>query len=195
MANCIELFSQSSRLNANISKSGIYLAGVNNSAQPQFGQIVKFSLGELPFRYLGVPLTFKRLSARDYDQLVDKMTSRIRSCHVKHLSYAARLQLVNSILVGISTYWCQIFVLPKKVINHINAVRRSFLWFGISNSDKPGNVSWAKVCTPKKYGGLGIRHLDLWNKIAIGKVVWHIAMMKKSLWVKWIHNVYTKGGD
>ena len=76
------------------------------------------------------------------------------------------------------------FVLPKNVINHINAVYRSFLWFGINNSDKPGNVSWKKVCTPKKYGGLGIRNMDLRNKIAIGKVVWQIAMLKEFLWVK-----------
>lgn len=26
-------------------------------------------------------------------------------------------------------------------------------------------------------------------------MVWHIAIMKESRWVKWIHNVYTKGGD
>lgn len=103
-----------------------------------------------------MPLTSKRLSIRDCDQLVDKMTSRIRSWHVKHLSYAAR-------------NWCQMFVLIKKVINHINAICRSFLWFGISENGKPGNVSWAKVCTPKKYDGLGIRNLDLGIGLKSGK--------------------------
>ena len=104
MASCIELFSQSSGLTANTSKSAIYLVGVNHSAQMQLAHIVKFSLGEPPFCYLGVPLTSKRLSARDCDQLVDKMTSRIRSWHAEHLSYVARLQLVKSVLMGISTY-------------------------------------------------------------------------------------------
>ena len=195
MATCIELFSQSSGLTANSSKSAIYIVGVNHSIQLQLAHIVNFSLGNIPFCYLGVPLTSKRLSIRDYDKLVDKLTRRIRSWHAKHLSYAARLQLINLVLMGISTCWCQLFVLPKKVINHINAICRSFLWFGLSNTGKPGNVSWARVCTPKKYYGLGIRNLELWNRIAVGKVVWHIAMRKESLWVKWIHNVYTKGGD
>lgn len=124
IATCIELFSRSSGLTATSSKSAIYLVGVNHATQLQLAHIVNFSLGNLPFRYLGVPLTSKRLSIRDCDQLVDKMTRTVRSWHAKHLSYAARLQLINSVLMGISTYWCQLFVLLKKVINHVNAICR-----------------------------------------------------------------------
>ncbi|XP_057537068.1 uncharacterized protein LOC130814822 [Amaranthus tricolor] len=28
----------------------------------------------------------------------------------------------------------------------------------------------------------------------MGKMAWHIHMMKESLWVRWVHGVYTKGG-
>jgi hypothetical protein len=40
--------------------------------------------------------------------------------------------------------------------------------------------------------GLGIRNLLLWNKAAVGKLVWHIAMKQDSLWVKWVHERYVK---
>ena len=123
------------------------------------------------------------------------MTSKIRSWHAKYLSYVARLQLINSVLMSISTYWCHIFVFPKKVINHINAVCTSFLWFDTSENGQAGNVSWKKVCTPKKYGGSRHSNLALWNTIAIGKIARHIGNMKESPWVKWIHNVCTKGGN
>ena len=153
MAKCLESFSQSSGLFANSSKSTIYIAGVNQELKDSLARTINLPIGLLPFRYLGVPLTAKRIFIRDCDQLVDTMTRRIRSWHAKHLSYAARLQLINFVLMNISIYWCQIFMLPKKVIHHINTVCRSFLWFGIGDNGKPGNVNWEKVCTPKKYGG------------------------------------------
>lgn len=96
--------------------------------------------------------------------------------------------------MSISNYWCQIFILPKKVLKQINSVCRSYLWHGEANNNTPGNVGWDKVCRPKKEGGLGIRNLELWNLAAVGKIAWHISTMQDSLWVKWVHGVYTKGG-
>ena len=78
------------------------------------------------------------------------------------------------------------------MINIINYVCHSFLWFGVIDSSKLGNMSWSKVCKPKKFGGLGVRNLHLWN---LGKVAWHISSLIESLWVKWVHEVYTKGGN
>lgn len=49
------------------------------------------------------------------------MTNRIRGWQAKNLSYAAKLQLINSVLMGVSSYWCQMLILPKKVINCIDA--------------------------------------------------------------------------
>lgn len=36
-----------------------------------------FKHGRLPFKYLGVPISNKKLSAADHEQLIDKMVSRI----------------------------------------------------------------------------------------------------------------------
>ena len=110
------------------------------------------------------------------------MTSKIKGWQVKHLSYAARLQLINSVVMGISSYWCQIFIIPKKIIRCINAICLSFLWFGIAGSPRWGLVKWKNVCKSKKFGGLGIRDIYTWNQIAVGKIAWHIHMLKDSLW-------------
>lgn len=157
--------------------------------------VVPLPLGKLPFRYLGIPLNSKRLSVDDCDQLVDKMTHRIRGWQVKHLSYAARLQLINSVLMVISTYWCQIFILPKMVVKKVNSIYRAFLWNAEHTSTKPCMVKWDYICKPKKEGDLGIRNLEVWNAAAIGKLARHVSSMSESLWVKWVHGVYTKGGN
>lgn len=60
--NCILRFSQASGLQANSTKSAIYTAGVDTLVRDAIGDLTRFSFGTLPFRYLGVPLSSKRLS-------------------------------------------------------------------------------------------------------------------------------------
>lgn len=193
ICDCIKVFSNTSGLHANAGKSTIYLAGIDSSLKEDIRDVSQFSLGTLPFRYLGVPLSSKRLSIAECEQLADKMTKRISTWQSKHLSYAARLQLITSVLIGITSYWCQIFILPKRVITIVNSICRSFLWFGVAQSSKPGNINWKSLCTPKTVGGLGLRNIQLWNQAAVGKIAWHISIMKETLWVTWVHGVYTKG--
>ena len=84
-------------------------------------------------------------------------------------------------------------MLPKKVLKQVNAICRAYLWHGKADSDTHGNMNWARVCTPKKLDGLSIRNLEVWNLATVGKHVWHISSMSDSMWVRWVHDVYTKG--
>ena len=70
----------------------------------------------------------------------------------KHLSFAARCQLVKSVLMSIHVYWGQIFILPKGVIEDINFVCRCFLWTGIYNDSKPAAVGWEHCASLKRLG-------------------------------------------
>ena len=72
--------------------------------------------------------------------------------------------------MGISSYWSQMFILPKRVIKRINDICRSFLWFGIVDFHKPGNVTWKEVCKPKKCRGVGIRDVHVWNQVVLGEI-------------------------
>ena len=78
------------------------------------------------------------------------MTTKIRGWKGKNLSYAVRLQLVNSVLMSVITYWCQIFHPLKKVIKQVNSVCRAFLWQYDENDPRPKNVNWNALCRPKK---------------------------------------------
>lgn len=72
--------------------------------------------GELPVKFLGVPLITTKLSANDCVPLIQKITQRVRSWANCFLTYAARLQLIRSILFAIQSYWSTHFLLPKSVI-------------------------------------------------------------------------------
>lgn len=89
-----------------------------------------FSKGEMPFRYLGVPLSCKKLTVTQCKPLVEKMVARIKCWSSRYFSYGGRLQLIKCVLFSIQTYLDQIFLLPKKVIKMIEQTCRSFLWTG-----------------------------------------------------------------
>lgn len=84
--------------------------------------------GYLPFKYLGVPICSKRLSIADYECLMDRMMTRIRTWSSKNISFAGRLQLTNFVLLSLHIYWDRVFVLPKSVFKDIWKVCFSMDW-------------------------------------------------------------------
>lgn len=127
--------------------------------------------------------------------LIEKITERITCWSSKFLSYGGRLQLIKSMPFGVQTYWAQIFILPKKIMKHIDAICRYFLWTGDSQIKKRSLVSWEKVCTSQSAGGLNVKNIMVWNKAAICKHLWNIGTEKQSLWVKRVHAYYVKGNE
>jgi hypothetical protein len=146
-------FSRSTGLFVNPSKCKVYYGGVADHEKDVIGQATSFAAGSLPFRYLGVPLTSKKLSIHHYMPLIDRIVDRIRNWSAKLLSYAGRLQLIRSVIFAVTNYWMQCLPLPKKVIQKINAICRSFLWSGGDVVTRKAPVAWDQVCTSKAHGG------------------------------------------
>ena len=49
------------------------------------------------------------------------------------------------------------------------------------------------MCYPLDEGGLGIKRIDEWNKVATIKQIWHILTNKNSIWVAWVRAYLLKG--
>lgn len=60
--NCYSIFSMASGLQANANKSSVYFGGVPGNIQYQILEVLGFTISTMPFRYLGVPLSTKRIS-------------------------------------------------------------------------------------------------------------------------------------
>ncbi|XP_021836221.2 uncharacterized protein [Spinacia oleracea] len=180
-----KVFSDTTGLQANPSKSSVYCCGIEEHTKLNIGTISGFTFGTLPFRYLGVPISTRNLQAGECDLVVDKMVSRIKIWSSRHLSFAGRTQLVNSVLMSISVYWGKIFLLPKSVIKKINAVCRAYLWFGTYDDSRPGPVSWNNLYGSKTQGGLGFRNLAWWNQAAVGKLQKDWLVYRPSVAASW----------
>ena len=85
-----------------------------------------FAKGSFPVKYLGVPLSPWKWNAADCHGLVDKITKRINYWTTRHLSYAGRIQLINSVLFSLHTYWISLFILSKKIISRLKIYARAF---------------------------------------------------------------------
>lgn len=188
-------FSQVAGLEANLQKSNIFLAGMDEPTKENILRSTGFTLGSLPIRYLCLPLSSKRWNKMDCAQLVEKITKRISVGYTRQLSYAGRLQIINAVFFSIYNFWGTVVIIPQSVLKEIDRKCREFLWGTTEERKKVVLVAWDKVCTPKKYGGINIKCCHKWNFAAVGKLVWQLACKKDVLWVKWIHEVYMRGTD
>ena len=159
-------FHHISGLGLSLSKSCLFVDGGNmvfaHSLAARFG----LTQGSLPVRYLGLPLLPHKLRTGDYQPLLDKFRARINSWTVKRLSFAGRLQLLQSVLYGIFQFWAAVFPLPKACIDSLERMCNAFLWNGTPDSARGAKICWESVCTPKKSGGLGLRRMSDLNQIS-----------------------------
>jgi hypothetical protein len=149
--------------------------------------------GRFPVRYLGVPLISTRLSAANCSVLLEKIMGRINSWISKKLSFAGRLQLLNSILYNIQVYWTGIFILPKKIIKAIEQKFNRFLWNGKDEGAAKAKLASNSLCFPKREGGLGLKKIEEWNHASIMRHIWNIFTKAGSIWVAWIKEYILRG--
>ena len=148
---------------------------------------LKFTRGNLPIRYLGIPLITSKLKKQDCESLVAKISARITSWKSQFLSYAGRTLLINSVLAGIQYFWAGMFILPKSVLKQLTQLMSRFLWTGHVDSSYGAKIAWEKVCRPKEEGGLGFKDIVLMNTILNLKHIGNLLdPSNASLWRRWV---------
>ncbi|XP_062118800.1 uncharacterized protein LOC133832477 [Humulus lupulus] len=187
------VFANSSGLTINKTKSRVYIGGLDAGEKDKLLQEFCLLEGQFPMSYLGVPLRPTKWRASDCDILIEKMRARLKGWSNHHLSYAGRVHLINSVLLGIRSYWMNIFILPQKVVKAIDSLCLKFLWGEKDNRSKMHRISWEHVSRPKCFGGLGFKDSFSWNKVVMAKYFWAISSKQDLLWVKWVNDVYLKG--
>lgn len=109
-------FSDVYGLVANMEKSSIFMAGIDDQTRDQLLDITQFTQGTFPIKYLGLPLSSKKWNKMECQQLVDKITSRITTVYSKKLSCAGRLQIIVAVLFSIHNFWGSAFILPQSIL-------------------------------------------------------------------------------
>ncbi|XP_022014827.1 uncharacterized protein LOC110914335 [Helianthus annuus] len=116
------------------------------------------------------------------------MDKKIDNWMTKSLSFAGRLQLINSVLSSMHIFWAAVFIIPAHVTKDLEKRMRHFLWNKGRQGKVHAKVAWKEVCLPKEEGGLGIKSISDVNKALITNHIWSIISNRRSLWVQWIQS-------
>jgi hypothetical protein len=145
----------------NFHKSELFCFGKATELEHQYKNIFGCTSGTLPFRYLGVPIHYRRLRNSEWNPMEIRFASKLGCWKGKMLSYGDRLVLVNSVLTSLPMFMLSFLEIPKGVRKRLDYYRSRFFWQEEEDKKKYRLSRWNIVCRPKDQGGLGIEVLEL----------------------------------
>ena len=137
-------------------------------------QLLGFSLGTLPFIYLGAPIFRGRPKKIYFQPIADRVKIKLASWKASLLSIAGRVQLVKSVIQSMLIHTMTIFSWPISLLREMEKWIKNFIWSGDINKRKLVTVAWKKVCADIEEGGLGIRSLICLNNATNLKQCWEL---------------------
>ena len=190
----LHTFAMSTGLKVNYSKSSMVPINVSEERMQHLANTFQCQVGTLPFTYLGLPLGLKQPSVQDCLPLVNRIERRLVGTSL-FLTQGGKLQMVNSVLSSLPTFYMCSIKIPAAVRNQIDKYRRHCLWRGSDlNAKKPPLAAWKMVQRPKLKGGLGVINLRTQNDALLLKN-WHKFFNKADIpWVKLLWEKYYRNG-
>jgi hypothetical protein len=114
----------------NSSKSTIFSGSITPRRLALMVQLLNFSIGSLPFNYLGVPIFKGKPRVCHLQPLADKIKLKLSAWKASLLSIAGRVQLVRSVVQSMLIYSISIYSWPESLLTDIEKSMRNFIWSG-----------------------------------------------------------------
>lgn len=169
----LQLFGEASGLKTNIQKSSV--APIQCSAQDI--EVVQTrlpcQLTEFPVKYLGLPLSLKKLTKTQLQPLIDRLADLLPGWKADLMTRMGRTIQVQFVIMATVIYHAMALELPPWAYKAINKITRNYMWRGRKEA-KGGHclLAWSKVTRPKELGGLGIADLKNLNRALRVRWLW-----------------------
>jgi hypothetical protein len=183
------IFEQLSGLKINFHKSELFCFGRAKDLQTEYKTLFGCDIGSLPFRYLGIPIHFRKLTNGEWKPVEDRFEKKFSCWAGKMLSYGDRLTLINSVLTSLPMFMLSFFEVPIGVRKRLDFFRSRFFWQGDGHKRKYRLTKWDMICRPKSQGGLGVEVLELKNKSLISKWLFKL-INERGVWQELLQNYY-----
>ncbi|XP_026454411.1 uncharacterized protein LOC113355700 [Papaver somniferum] len=170
----IDKYQHSSGQMINKTKSKCLIDGTYSTRKQQISSIAGMDISNLPDKYLGIILAPGRVTTEMVWPIVLMLQSKLAAWKGRLLSFHDRLILVKTVLCSYPLYNMAVYKWPSSVIKICEKLIRNFLWSGDGEVRKYKTLSWKKICVPYIEDGLGIRRLEVLNKILLMKMMWKL---------------------
>lgn len=182
-----------SGLKINFHKTEVYVFGFSQEEKEAMANMLNCKLGELPMKYLGIPISDNGVSA--FSDIYNKMRKRLDPWKGKSLSSGGRLTLTDTCLSSLPTYLMGFYKIPASGHEKMDSIRSNFFWEGADGKSKYHMAKWQSVCIPRDQGGLGVTNTHIMNDCLLVKWIWKIMLEPDDLWFKLLKTKYmTRGG-
>jgi len=161
MLDLLQLFGEASGLKTNVQKSSVLPIQCLEDDKAIIQEQLPCQILDFPCKYLGVPLSLRKLSKAQIQPIIDKIADQLPGWKADLLTRAGRKVLVQFVLTSMLVYLVMAMDLPPWALKAIDKIRRGFLWKG--RKDVNGGhclLAWPKVARPQELGGLGISSLQ-----------------------------------
>ncbi|GKD22471.1 hypothetical protein Tco_1224174 [Tanacetum coccineum] len=162
MFNCFFL---ASGLKVNVHKSSLYGVGVRLSGIQHMADQFGCLGNNLPFTYLGVKVCANMMQVNSWNEVVQKVTTKLSSWKTKALSV-------------------------RGILSHLEGLRNKFFLGDDVDDRKITWVCWRKVMAHKNQGGLRVDSLFAFNIALLFKWIWRFLSSSSSLWTKVIKAIH-----
>lgn len=183
------VFEQLSGLKINFHKSELFCFGQAKECEDQYTQLFGCGVGSFPFRYLGIPIHYRKLMNKEWKGVEDRFEKKLSCWKGRLLSSGGRLTLINSVLTSLPMFMMSFFEIPKGVVKRLDFYRSRFFWQCDEQKRKYRLAKWDILCRPRDQGGLGIENFEIKNICLLSKWLDKI-LSGEELWVELLRNKY-----
>ena len=152
----LNLFGEATGLKTNLQKSNVLPIRCEDTDISTVQTLLPCALVDFPCKYLGLPLSLKRLTKEQVQPYIDRIADQLQGWKANLMTKAGRRVQVQFVLTGMLIYLFMAVEFPAWAIKAIDKIRRGFLWRGRREA-RGGHcvIAWLKVFRPKELGGLG----------------------------------------
>lgn len=138
-------FQEMSGLKINMSKSMLCGVGIQEQTVSNLALIIGCKSGELPMKYLGLPLGANPRKIQTWAPVIEKVEKVLKVWRRSRMTLAGRLTLLISNMSSLPIYYMSLFKMPATVANKIERMQRRFLWGDSEEKRKLHLINWEKL--------------------------------------------------
>jgi hypothetical protein len=180
----------------NMDKSSIFFGkGCSVEERNNLKTAVGISSEALSERYLGLPTLVGKSKDGAFKHLPERSWGKVHGWKGQGLSMEGKETLIKSVLQAVSTYPMGCFRLTDNMCQKLQSIASRFWWGEVAGNCKVPWISWDRMCTSKRKGGMGFRNYSCFNQALLAKQAWRLLINQTSLCARVLRARYHADGE